>query len=247
MKNLKIAIITIIFLTTTSYLFAADAVIKSLAGKVETQEQGSSSWKSAALGQKLKPGTIISTGFNSNVVLDLGSSEIIVRPLTRISLNELTERGGIVKTDLNLKLGKITADVKTTEGLKHDFTLKTPVSTAAVRGTKFTAGINNITVQQGRIAYSNNIGQRRMVPAGSSSVVSSRGFGTPQSAGQAATQGFTVPTSTSTDNAGKIVPKGKDPTGTVIIRPTIIGGNIGGTGGVEIDWGTDTGTVTVTW
>ncbi|MCL2480489.1 MAG: FecR domain-containing protein [Spirochaetaceae bacterium] len=222
MKTSKIIILVTIFFILTSFAFGADAVIKSSTGKVEIQGKGSSEWKSVAQGQKIEPGTVISTGFNSNAVLGLGDSEIFIKPLTRISVDELMAKGDVLKTDLNLKLGKVTADVKTTEGLKNDFTLRTPVSTAAVRGTKFTAGINTLSVERGKIAYSNNIGQTRTVSAGGSSSVGmpgSSGTAAPESAGEAAAQSFSVITSVSMDNSGSIVSKSKAvPTGKVIIN-----------------------------
>ena len=222
MRISRITVFLTIFFIITSFAFGADAVIKSVTGKVEIQ-QGDSAWKSAAEGQKILPGTVISTGFNSNAVLDLGTSEIFIKPLTRISLNELLEKGSVVKTDLNLKLGKVTADVKTTEGLKNDFTLRTPVSTAAVRGTIFTAGVNSLSVQQGKIAYSNKMGQTRTVQAGSSSSVGSVGSSAasaPESAGETAFKNFTVTTSAAENSAGAIAPKRRVPTGKVIINWT---------------------------
>ena len=222
MKSSASTIVLIIFFITASFAFGAEATVKSLTGKVEIQESGASEWKTAVQGQKIEPGTIISTGFNSNAVLNLGSSEIFIKPLTRISINELMETGSVVKTDLNLKLGKVTADVKTTEGLKNDFTLRTPVSTAAVRGTNFTAGVNSLQVSQGKVAYSNNAGQTRTVSAGSSSSVGTVGSSaatTPESAGEAAAQNFAVTTSVAKDNAGRINIKGTEaPTGKVILN-----------------------------
>lgn len=218
----KITTILAIFFIAVSFTFSADAIIKSSTGKVEIQAKGASEWKAVNQGQKIETGTIISTGFNSNAVLGIGNSEIFIKPLTRISLDELMSKGDVFKTDLNLKLGKVTADVKTTEGLKNDFTLKTPVSTAAVRGTKFTAGINTISVDSGKIAYSNKVGQTRTVSSGSSSSVGTIGSSataTPESASEAVAQSFTVTISTSKESAGAIVSKTKEPpTGKLIIK-----------------------------
>ena len=46
----------------------------------------------------IKPGTVISTGFKSTAVIDTGSSEIFVKQLTRMSLEELSKSGSTVKT-----------------------------------------------------------------------------------------------------------------------------------------------------
>ena len=209
--KIKTLCFVIILLLTASFVFSADAIIKSFTGKVEIQEKGSTAWKAVTQGQKIAPGTLISTGFNSNATIILGASEIFLKPLTRISFDELTEKGTIVKTDLNLKMGKVTADIKTTEGLKNDFTVRTPAATAAVRGTTFTIGVNNLQVNNGKVSYSNNIGQTRTVLGGSSSSVGTTGSSaasTPESTAEAAAQTFTVTTSMSKEGTGTAASKG---------------------------------------
>ena len=131
----KLLLISILFLCAVLILSAADrAVITKVKGKVEIKPPGGS-WTPAGTGHEISSGTAISTGFNSGATLDLGSSEIQVRQLTRISLNELVEQQGTIKTDLGLRIGKIRAEIKDVEGLKHDFTIRSAVSTASVRGT----------------------------------------------------------------------------------------------------------------
>ena len=128
-------LIPILLLFAVFILSAADrAVLKEVKGKVEIKPSGGS-WTLARTGIEISSGTTISTGFNSGATLDLGSSEIQVRQLTRISLNKLVEQQGTIKTDIGLKVGRIRAEIKDVEGLKHDFTIRSSVSTASVRGT----------------------------------------------------------------------------------------------------------------
>ncbi|MDX9801727.1 MAG: FecR domain-containing protein [Spirochaetia bacterium] len=206
MKLYKIfTLLLVLILATSSAAFGADAVIKNFTGRVEIQSSGSTAWSAVSQGQIIKTGTLISTGFNSNAVLDLGSSEIFLKPLTRVSVDELDTSGSTIKTDLNLRLGKIRADVKTTEGLKHNFTLRTPVSTAAVRGTVFEAGVSSLDVIEGMIAYSNKIGQRRSVGGGSSSSMPGTGFSSPESALEAIAASFGIDTTTAFETGAGIV------------------------------------------
>jgi len=221
MKLLKISALILLLLFTASALFGADAVIKSFTGKVEIQSAGASSWSAVKSGQTISKGTLISTGFNSNAVLDLGSSEIFLKPLTRMSIDELETSGSIIKTDLNLKLGKIKADVKSTEGLKHNFTLRTPTSTAAVRGTVFEAGVSTLNVLQGVIAYANKIGQTRSVSGGSSSSISGSGYSAPESIAEAIAQSFDVVTTTAVET-GAILGIKINTTGSGTVILTII-------------------------
>lgn len=197
------AIALILFPVTT--LFATNAEIKSFTGKVEIQEPGSVAWVAVTEGQVLKPGTVISTGFNSNATIDMDkTSEIFVRSLTRVAIEDLTVTTSAVKTSLNLTMGKIRADVKTTTGLKHNFTLKTPVSTAAVRGTVFEAGVASISVEAGNVGFSNSIGQTVNVASGASATTTGGGYTTPESASAAVLASSTVTTSTSTEVGASI-------------------------------------------
>ncbi|MCK5153405.1 MAG: FecR domain-containing protein [Spirochaetales bacterium] len=172
-----ILVILIIFMGT--FLFAdITAVVKDISGKVEIQVPGGR-WKKATEGMKIEEGYMISTGFRSEAVLELGSSQVIVKQLTRMELTELVEKEGTVRTGLNLRVGKIKAEVRTTAGLRQEFRLTSPVSTAAVRGTSFEYDGINLKVLEGSVEFTNRRGQKRLVPAG----VASRIIGTslPQS------------------------------------------------------------------
>ena len=197
--------IFILFTVITAFHAAAaeKAVIKSLMGKVEIKT--GSYWKAATEGMELKPGTVISTGFKSNALIDTGSSDIFVKQLTRMSLDELSKSGNTVKTNLNLRLGRIKANVKTAKGLKHDFTLKTPVSTAAVRGTVFTSGVRSLIVESGSIRYANRIGQQVTVMGGTSSKMGLTGFSAPADMADAIEEAFSVAASTQLEDAADIL------------------------------------------
>lgn len=197
MKKIVILSAIALILFPAAILFAVNAEIKNFTGKVEIQAPGSAAWTAVTEGQVLKTGTIISTGFNANATIDMGkTSEILVRPLTRVAIEDLTVTAGVVKTNLNLKMGKIKADVKTTTGLKHNFTLKTPISTAAVRGTVFEAGVSNISVETGSVGFSNSIGQTVNVASGASASNTGGGYATPESAAVAVLTATTVTTTT---------------------------------------------------
>jgi FecR protein len=162
-----------------SFIFAdITAIVKEASGKVEIMSPGGR-WKTAAAGMKIETGDFISTGFRSQAVLELGSSQVIVKQLTRMELAELVEKEGTVSTGLNLRVGKIRAEVKTTAGLRQNFRLTSPVSTAAVRGTSFEYDGVNLTVYEGSVVFTNPLGQGRLIPAGTASELSESGV--PQS------------------------------------------------------------------
>ncbi len=168
--------LAVILLVVSSFLFAeVSAVVKEVNGKVEIKSSGGS-WRKASAGMKISKGDYISTGFNSQAVLLLGDSQVIVKQLTRMELEKLVEKEGTVSTGLNLRVGRVRAEVKSAKGLKQNFTLKSPISTAAVRGTVFEYDGRNLTVYRGLVAFTNPLGQQRLVPAGAASRIQAAGF-----------------------------------------------------------------------
>ncbi len=162
----RIGVLLVVLLLAAAFAGAqAQARVRSITGKVEILS-GQQAWVPAQAGMSLSMGTTISTGFNSTAVLELGSSVLMVKPLTRLRLNELVARQGTVKTELFLQVGKISAEVKSAEGLTQDFRVKSPVSTAAVRGTGFDYDGYDLYVYEGKVTYTNLTGQSRSYTPG---------------------------------------------------------------------------------
>lgn len=186
----KTIIVLLIFLAAGTSLFAqSQAVLKETAGKVELQEpQGP--WRPAQVGMHISLGTTISTGFNSAAVLELGNSVLRVKPLTRMRLDQLLEQGGSVQTDLFLRVGKVNAEVKSVAGLKQDFKLRSPVSTAAVRGTGFDYDAYEVTVTDGTVYYFNLLNQGRSYGTGEGG--GSDGYDPPQTGDQSKDENSSV-------------------------------------------------------
>jgi hypothetical protein len=132
----------------------AAAVIRELSGTVETKAAGSSVWTKAAQGDRIGKDTIISTGFKSTAIITLGNSTLTVRPLTRLSLEEIVRNGNDEQVQLRLQTGRVRADVNPPAGGTTDFTLRTPATTASVRGTSFELDTENIHVDEGTVQYS---------------------------------------------------------------------------------------------
>ena len=197
----------------------AQARVRSFAGKVEILG-AQQAWVPVKPGMSLGLGTTISTGFNSTAVLELGSSVLMVRPLTRLRLNELVARQGTVTTELFLQVGKIRAEVKSAEGLAQDFKVKSPVSTAAVRGTGFEYDGYELYVFEGTVTYSNLTGQSRSYSPGEEG--GSDGYDTPSEAEQQLLSDFGVnPYTPGAGNRVLVSPPSINTTGsiTIIIQP----------------------------
>ena len=130
MKKIFTALFLSLFLVP---VFALDATVISVLGKAEMQTVNG--WELMKEGLKIAEGTVISTGFKSQAVLKIGQSKITVQPLSRLTVQELSERPERDDSKVYLDAGSIKADVKAAENKRVGFTVKSPVATASVRGT----------------------------------------------------------------------------------------------------------------
>ena len=168
-KPILILITLALFFFAAGGVFAQQAVIRDLAGTVEVKQAGSAKWEAASRGQALKGDTSISTGFRSTALIAIGDSLITVRPLTRMTLTELTRAQNAEKISLNLETGRVRVEVKAIEGGKTDFTVRSSAATASVRGTVFEFDTFNLTVSEGTVEFLGGSGAPVMVDAGSAS------------------------------------------------------------------------------
>ncbi len=177
--TLKIFQVFVLFFIITISAFAfTNATITQLAGKVEIK-LSSGNWIPAEVGMTIDTGTIISTGFRSSLILEVGSSTLDIKPLTRMIIDELfTDSNGLQNTRLSLRVGKIKFNVRTTENISHDFSIRSPTSTAAVRGTIFSFDGQTIEVEEGLVTLGTGVGHN--VNAGPNEMAIINSNGTPQ-------------------------------------------------------------------
>ncbi|MDR1420292.1 MAG: FecR family protein [Treponema sp.] len=132
-------------------LCAQETYIRDCAGTVEVKEAGTAVWVKAEAGQRIGGDTVISTGFKSTAFIALGNSVVQVHPLTRLTLEEIRRTQGEEEITLHIRTGKIRADVNPPLGGKTNFTVRSPVATASVRGTSFEFDGVNLKVDQGLV------------------------------------------------------------------------------------------------
>lgn len=155
----KLRIFFLLFVFIFSFEIFADSqtvTITKVEGKVEIKSP-EGDWTPVDEGTLVETGAIISTGFNSHASLDIGASTLLVKPLTRMKLEDFMQQNDVQTTSLFLRVGRVKVDVKTTEGLKQDFKVKSPFSTASVRGTSFEFDGENLFVDEGMVALSNSL------------------------------------------------------------------------------------------
>ncbi len=146
--------ITFLLILSLGWVFAMpaqEAVLQELKGSVEIRHAGES-WIPAEQGMVVRRDSTISTGFNSQAVLEIGDAVIDVQPLTRLSLAELSQRGSTTDTALSLRVGRIETEVRSAAGRQNNFEVRGPYSTAAVRGTRWTQTVTSVEVVDGTVA-----------------------------------------------------------------------------------------------
>jgi hypothetical protein len=129
---------------------AVEAVVREFYGTVELKAPGAVEWTPAIAGQRITQATVISTGFKSTAIIALGNSLLTVRPLTRLSIEEL-RAADTEKVELRLQTGRVRADVTPPSGKKIDFSIRSPSATASVRGTSFEFDGQSLRVNEGRV------------------------------------------------------------------------------------------------
>ena len=138
MKKLILSLVLTAFAFSS---FAMQAVVVSTKGKAEVQNAGT--WIALKTGDSLDQGSVIQTGFKSEVVLKIKESTVTVAPLSRITLQTLVEREGLNgasgkdETTIFLDTGSLKSNVQKSADRRVGFTVRSPVATASVRGTVF--------------------------------------------------------------------------------------------------------------
>jgi hypothetical protein len=139
-----------LFLMSAALLGAQTARIQQISGTVEVKAPGAA-WRAAEAGQVLDAAWLVSTGFRSTALVSIGNSTITVRALTRLSLEEIVAVQNGEQVTVDLRVGRIRADVKPPAGGRTNFTVRSPTVTASVRGTVFDFDGSRLRVQEGRV------------------------------------------------------------------------------------------------
>lgn len=103
----------------------------------EFRSNESEEFKPIAKDTILKQGDEISVDPDGQVTLAFAdNSTVTVRNTTQLKIGSFFTEGGVVRTELLLKMGEIAATVNKSETTRSDFKIKSPTGTASVRGTE---------------------------------------------------------------------------------------------------------------
>jgi hypothetical protein len=151
---MKKTVLGFLFVLAATALFSQEVIIREITGTVEVKEADAAVWSAAQPGQRIARTATLSTGFKSTAILGLGNSTLTVQPLTRLTVDEIQEAAGNERVNVNLRTGRIRADVKPPVGGKTEFTVRSPTATASVRGTAFEFNGVELRVDEGRVHLS---------------------------------------------------------------------------------------------
>jgi hypothetical protein len=121
---------------------AADNEIRivALAQGIQFHKAGTpeDDWRTACKDTVLQQGDEISCDPDGAVTLQFAdNSTVVVKNTTQLKIASFFTEGGVVKTEILLKMGEVAAQVHKSEATKSDFRIKSPTGTASVRGTDF--------------------------------------------------------------------------------------------------------------
>jgi hypothetical protein len=101
----------------------------------------------------------------------IGNSAVTVKPLTRLRVEEVSSGEKTELVELNLRAGRVRADVVPPAGKAVTFTIRSAVATASVRGTVFEFDGIRLNVEEGRVHLGGETVTGAYIGAGRSTAV----------------------------------------------------------------------------
>lgn len=146
-------ILFILLILVNISIYSQNGILEKISGKVEVRRSDSDEWIKAVQGMEIYLSDTISTGFGASATLAINGSTVIIKPLSRLTLDMLIKSEKKVTTSLFLQVGAVTAEVDSTGDVKKNFQVQSPFSTASVRGTKFNFDGKRLEVIEGKVAF----------------------------------------------------------------------------------------------
>ena len=200
-KSTRVFVLASILAFSVTSLFALEAKVVSAKGKTEVQ-MADGAWTPLKIGSTIQKGAVIQTGFKSELILKIKETTVTVAPLSRITVEQLAEKGDKDDTRLFLDTGSLKSDVKKTVDRRVGFTVRSPVATASVRGT--IVGVTNRFKSTDVKGYEGSIAVWKAPKGGAKAEVAAEGE---------------APTPAVTGNDPAAVSDGQSGAGAILVRP----------------------------
>lgn len=125
----------VLSMMVSSPIFAEDAIVTYVKGKVEVQR--GDTWVQLKVGDKIKESETVSTGIQSEAKIKYSGSLMAVGAMTRITMDQLSAGDNKEKVDVYLSTGAVRSKVTHDADTRVSYTVRSPVAVASVRGTEF--------------------------------------------------------------------------------------------------------------
>lgn len=157
---MKRLLLTCMALGLAALVWAEPSItLQNIKGKVEVKALGKD-WAPASESMAVSRLDTISTGFDSGATLMIAENKVRIGELTRLSVDKIVSKPASTETALHLRVGNVSAEVKSSSGTSQKFKVTTPYSTASVRGTGFYFDGYHLRVSEGRVLFSPGRPQR---------------------------------------------------------------------------------------
>ena len=154
-KSAVVFVVTFVMMMAVSLgVFAQSGVIREISGTVELKPANAAAFVAAKVGDQVAQDTVVSTGFKSTALIEVGSSVLALRPLTRLTLKEISASSEAEALNVNLQAGRVRVDVNPPAGSKASVSVSSPNATASVRGTSFDMDTRSVSVAVGVVDFS---------------------------------------------------------------------------------------------
>ena len=152
MKRFKGLLVAAVLMILGASVFAAEATVTYVSGKVEVQRGGK--WVALNKGDTVSKSETISTGFQSEAKIKMMNNSVMyLGPVTRITLEELSTTGQQDNVNVYLKTGAARSQVKHVDNKRVNYQVHTAVAVASCRGTDWIIDdSNNIICFDGIVA-----------------------------------------------------------------------------------------------
>jgi len=172
---MKRIVLTFVLVLAGISVFAQNGVMKELTGTVELKTAGSATFVAAKAGDIVNQDTVVSTGFKSTALIEVGNTTLTVRPLTRLTLTEIKATSESETVNVSLQAGRVRVDVNPPAGAKASLGIASPTATASVRGTSFEFDTRNLYVISGNVVFGGVRGESTVITAGYNSTTDQKG------------------------------------------------------------------------
>ena len=173
---MKKTCVVLVLVLSVAGVYAQSGVIRELTGTVELKASTSSAFVAAKAGDIVGEDTVVSTGFKSTAIVEVGSALLAVRPLTRLTLTEIRASSGSEALNVNLQAGRVRVDLNPPAGTRASLTVTSPAATASVRGTSFEFDTRNLHVNYGAVSFRGSRSREYVVYGGADSGVAGNGM-----------------------------------------------------------------------